>query len=279
MFSPSLRALRALVVLSHTGSAVAAAERLGVTASAVSHLMAELERQVGAPLFADRRRGRLNAAGERLVLGCEAGFRAIDQAVAEIGRAHASIRISTLSSFAMLWLIPRLPRLREKLPKVDILISTDTRAVDLATEPFDCVIRWVPERRSWRSLSHTMLFREELIKVASPRLTAEPAPRLIARSRPEDSESFGEDAPAAGVTVFETRGQMIEAAIAGLGVAIIDRHLVQGSLAAGHLVQVGSKRVERPGGYVFAAREEALMDRNLRVLRDWLLEEVRLVHG
>jgi len=276
MLLPSFRALRALVVLSHTGSAVAAAERLGVTASAISHLMAELERQLGAPLFADRRRGRLNAVGERLAQGCEPGFRTIDEAVAEIGRAHASIRISTLSSFAMLWLIPRLHRLREKLPRVDILISTDTRVVDLATEPFDCVIRWVPEQRHWRSLAHTMLFREELIKVASPRLAVAPVPRLIARSRPEDDQAFGEDAPAAGVTVFETRGQMIEAAIAGLGVAIIDRHLVQDALAAGHLVQLGTERVERPGGYVFAARPDALLDRNLRILRDWLLAEVAL---
>ena len=275
MLSPSLRALRVLVELTRSGSAQVAAERLGVTASAISHLMAELERQVGTPIFADRRRGRLNAAGERLVHGCETGFRAIDQAVAELGRADANIRISTLSSFAVLWLIPRLHRLRVLLPKVDILISTDVRAVDLATEPFDCVIRWVGENPVWRSLSHTLLFREQLIKVASPRLQSGAPTKLVARSRP-DWESFCEDEDEKGVMVFETRGQMIEAAIAGLGVAVIDRHLVQRSISAGHLVQVGRKTVERPEGYEFAARPEALLDRNLRVLRDWLLEEVRL---
>lgn len=272
---PSLRALKALVEVARSGSAVGAANRLGISASAVSHSLAELEAQLGAPLFSDRRRSMLNDKGKRLAQRLEPAFQSIEMAVEDFRAGHAAIRLSTLSSFAMLWLIPRLARLRQRLPEVDILISTDTRMVDLATEPYDCVIRWAGPRTDWRGLEHHLLFKEQLIRVASPRLAGQsPLPRLTARSRPGDWQLFEPgDSPQAAATMFETRSQMIEAAIAGLGAAVIDRHLVNGSLTAGHLVQLGPECLDCPEGYVFAARPSALDSINLRKFRSWLLEE------
>lgn len=272
--SVSLRALKALVETARAGSAAAAAHRMGISASAISHSLSELEAQLGAPLFADRRRAQLNEKGQQLVRQLEPAFQNIDLAVDAFRTAHSAIRLSTLSSFAMLWLIPRLPRLRQRLPAVDILISTDTRLVDLATEPYDCVIRWVGERADWRGLEHHLLFHEQLIQVASPRLSGPALPRLMAKSRPGDAALFSQSpASASGGTMFDTRGQMIEAAIAGLGIAIIDRHLVSRALAAGHLVQIGDQTLDRPEGYAFAARPTAMEDHNLRLFRTWLLEE------
>jgi len=273
---PSLRALKALMEVARSGSAVAAANRLGVSASAISHSLSELEGQLGGPLFIDRRRGQLNEKGQQLVQRLEPAFQSIDMAVADFRSTQTAIRLSTLSSFAQLWLIPRLPRLRQRLPAVDILISTDTRQIDLTTEPYDCVIRWSGPRADWRGLDHHLLFHERLIQVASPHLlrTPGPYPRLTAHSRPDDWRLFtGEAQSAAAVTMLETRGQMIEAAIAGLGVAIIDRHLVSGALAAGHLVRLGEQCLDRPEGYVFAARPAAMESLTLRKFRSWLLEE------
>ncbi len=277
---PSPRALKVLVEVARAASAARAAERLGITASAVSHILADLERELGVPVFEDRRRSRLNATGQRLVARLEPAFRSIDAAVDEARAPRAAIRLSTLSSFAVLWLIPRLPRLRARLPTVDLLISTDTRPVDLTVEPYDCVIRWVSGDAGLRGLEHVTLFRETLIRVASPRLAhqAGPPPRLSVRSRPDDWSLFPGDAAhgPGGVLMFETRGQMIEAAVAGLGMAVIDRHLVEAPLASGHLLQVGEERVERPQGYAFAARAAALESPSLRIFRHWLLEEAGL---
>jgi len=75
------------------------------------------------------------------------------------------------------------------------------------------------------------------------------------------------------VTVFETRSQMIEAAVAGLGAAVIDRHLAAQSLAAGHLVEIGGRALEQPAGYHFLCRRAALDERAIRIFRDWLAEE------
>jgi|GEM_PF-2664806 len=271
----SPRYLQILLELSRAGTAAAAARRLGVTASAVSHAVAELEKQLGGPLFADRRRSLLNDKGRALVERLAPAFQSIEMAVSDFRAAHASIRLSTLSSFATMWLIPRLPRLRRQLPEVDILISTDTRPVDLTSEPYDCVIRWAGPQADWRGLQHHLLFKERLIRVASPRVSRQsPLPRLSARSRPGDWALFDKDEASGAATMFETRAQMIEAAVAGLGAAVIDRHLVAAALSAGHLVQLGPETVERPEGYVFAARPAALESLSLRKFRNWLLEEI-----
>jgi LysR family glycine cleavage system transcriptional activator len=284
---PSLKSLRVLLEVQRTRSYAAAARRLGVTPSAVSHLIAALDAELGGSLFADRRRARLSPRGLRLAESLEPAFQSIEHAVGQFRAGRASIRVSTLSSFAVLWLIPRLERLRARLPNVDILISTDTRAVDLAAEPYDCAIRWAQRAPGGPGLASLTLFNERLVVVASPRLLkgraeAPPAtlPRLQARSREGDWALFltpeaTATAPPGGVTVFETRSQMIEAAVAGLGAAVIDRHLAEQSLAAGHLVEVGGAALEQAVGYHFVCRRSALDERAIRIFRDWLAQETR----
>ncbi len=283
--TPSLRSLRAFVEVARTGSRSGAAERLGVTSSAVSHILAELEGQVGQPLFADRRRSTLNEAGRRFADRLAPAFQAIDAAVADLLKPRSMIRLSTISTFALLWLIPRLPRLRARLPAVDILISTDIRTVDLAVEPYDCVIRWGRDDSDWRGLEPCLLFRERLIVVASPHLhrSHDTLPLLAARSRPDDWRYFADQpdipSPQGAMTTFETRSQMIEAAVAGLGMAVIDCRLVEGTLAAGHLVQIGSMAEDRPEGYFLAARPVAFERRDLRTLRAWAIAEAEMAPG
>ncbi|HIP77690.1 MAG TPA: LysR family transcriptional regulator [Kiloniellaceae bacterium] len=281
---PSLKALRVLLEVRRSGSYATAAQRLGVTPSAVSHMIAALDAELGGTLFEDRRRARLSPRAERLVDSLEPAFQAIAHAVGQYRAQRASIRVSTLSSFAVLWLIPRLGRLRARLPNVDILVSTDLRPVDLNAEPFDCAIRWAEQPPEAAGLVTLPLFRESLAVVAGPRLlegrgdgSVAALPRLMARSRLDDWSLFlGDDdagEPAGGITVFETRSQMLEAAVAGLGAAVIDLSLAEQSLAAGHLVDIGGRAVEQPVGYHFLCRRTALDERPLRVFRDWLVEE------
>src|SRR4029077_13418260 len=92
-------------------------------------------------------------------------------------RAAADIRVSTLSSFLTLWLMPRLGRFQAAQPRSHLLLSTGIRPVALATEPFDCAIRW--GRGGWPGLRATLLFRDLPVVVLNPRL-------LQTRSPPQD---------------------------------------------------------------------------------------------
>lgn len=296
----SLRALRAFVEVARRGGVAPAARRLGVSPSAVSHLLRELEAGLGVALFRrDPGRGAaLTEAGARLRAGIGDAFDGIERAVAELGRHGAEVRVSTLSTFATLWLVPRLPRLQAAVPGLRVLVATETRPVDLAAEPFDCAIRW--GRGGWPGLEETPLLREVLVAVAGPSLLAgRPAPRtaaellrlprIAARSRPEDwlllLAALPDGAAAAAAApdpalVFQTRALAVRAAVAGLGVAVVDEALVGDALRDGHLVRASPVAVPRPEAHVFVARREALLrDPHLRRFRAWLAAEATATEG
>lgn len=276
---PSLRALRAFAAVTRAGSIAGAAGRLGVSPSAVSHLLRDLEASLGFALFAGRGPGApLTEPAMRLAARLGDAFAAIDLAVAEAQHRSGDVRVSTLSSFSTLWLVPRLARFQAAHPEVRLLLATGTRPVDLASEPFECAIRW--GRGNWRGLQSTLLFQEEPVAVANPRLLAEHGglagmPRLAARSRPDDwALVTGENSGDTPVLTFETRGLAVQAAVAGIGAAVVDRTLIGDLLATGLLVQLAPDRpILRPEGHFFVARAEALRDRHVRAFRDWLAAE------
>lgn len=276
---PSLRALRAFAEVTRSGSIAAASGRLGVSASAVSHLLRDLEASLGFALFAGRGPGAaLTEPAARLAARLTGAFASIDLAIAEAQHRSGDVRVSALSSFSTLWLVPRLARFQAQHPAVRLLLATGTRPVDLASEPFECAIRW--GRGNWPGLQVTLLFREQPVAVANPRLLAEHGglagmPRLAARSRPDDwALVTGAPTGDAPVLTFETRGLAVQAAVAGIGAAVVDRVLVADLLQSGMLVQLAPDRpLVRPEGHFFVARAEALRDRHVRQFRDWLLAE------
>ena len=111
---PSLRALRAFAEVCQAGGVAPAARALGVSPSAVSHLIHELERTLDVALLAapGRPGAARTEAGERLRRGIGGAFGAIDAAVADAVRRTGEVRVSALSTFSELWLMPRLGRLQ-----------------------------------------------------------------------------------------------------------------------------------------------------------------------
>ena len=91
--------------------------------------------------------------------------------MAEAHHRSGDVRVSALTSFSTLWLVPRLARFQAQHHDVRLLLATGMRPVDLAAEPFECAIRW--GRGAWPGLAATMLFRERPVLVANPRLLAE----------------------------------------------------------------------------------------------------------
>jgi LysR family glycine cleavage system transcriptional activator len=268
--------LKAFAETSRTGSLAAAARVLNVTPSAVSHLLRELEQSLAINLMAGK--GRFTETGETLGRRLVAGFDAIDAAVTEARHQAGDVRVSALSSFLTLWLVPRLGGFQSRHPDTRLLLSTGTRPVDLSAEPYECAIRW--GRGGWPNLDATLLFRDRPVVVTNPRLLrSDPRalPRLAAGTRPDDwplvaaALGWPDSLP---ILTFETRALAVQAAVAGMGSAVVDRNLVADMLSAGMLAEIApNPPVDVAEGHWFVALPDRLRSRSVRQFRDWLVGE------
>ncbi len=296
---PSIRSLRAFVAAARHRSISGAAEELHLTQSAVSKQVLELERLIGHRLF-DRtgRQLELTPTGERYLAQLRAPLRAIEAATLEAmahGDAGGTLRLSSLATFSAKWLIPRLPRFHAAHPQVRLdFLPVARRARGPAAEefpdaPLDCAIRYGGGR--WPGSAADYLVGRENVVIAPP------GERGIAR--PEDLREHTllnhADAPAgwshwcaahgvAGLDVtggprFDQVNSLLQAVMAGLGVALVPRCLAEPDLAAGlvraPLEEAGLPPFLSDEGYhlVYAPGRRQLPA--LAVFRGWLLDEAR----
>lgn len=281
----SLRALHAFSLVARHGRAAQAAEDLGVSPSALSHLLRKLESELGATLVLRDGRGlTLTDEGKRLALDLGDAFDRIDNALDGFRRrSRTELRISTVSTFATRWLIPRLPEFQVEQPDVELLLSASTRVVDFDKENYDCAIRL--GKGDWPGLEATLLWREHLAVAAAPALldgsasldqtSLDGLKLLHSAGRRGDWQAWlghvGLDhAEAASGTLLESRDLAIQAAIAGMGAIVIDRRFVQGELAAGHLVLPDWPHMELDTGYWFVRSPNRPLSRPVARFREWL---------
>ena len=279
MSSVSLRALKAFAETTRTGSLAAASRALNVTPSAVSHLLRDLEQSLSLSLFVTSGPNfRPTETGARLGRRLIGAFDAIDAALTEAKHQASDVRVSALSSFLTLWLVPRLSGFQSRHPDTRLLLSTGTRPVDLSAEPYECAVRW--GRGQWPGLDATLLFRDRPVVVTNPRLLRtrpHDLPRLGARTRQDDWPLVAAALGWPDVTptlTFETRALAVQAAIAGMGAAVVDRNLVLDMLRSGMLAEIApDPPVQVAEGHWFVALPERLRIRQVRQFRDWLLSQ------
>jgi DNA-binding transcriptional LysR family regulator len=283
---PSARALTALSWLATLGSLTEAADQLGVTRSALSHRIAELEKCLGVALV--RKAGRrvaLTEDGERLLASMGDALDRIEAAVQPFQRDRGQIRLSTVSTFASHWLIPQVAQFQARHPQIEVAISTTTRPVDFRKEDMDCAIRH--GRGVWKGLSSSLLFRETLMPIASPAVAdrflpgAErnwrDAPLIRARSRFMDwskwqklDHGFAKRRPK-WLTV-ETRAQALDAAVAGAGVALMDMAYLVTLVAEGRVRTLAERPLPLHTGYYFVHAPNVRNLHLVALLRDWAIE-------
>ncbi|WP_289035315.1 LysR substrate-binding domain-containing protein [uncultured Roseibium sp.] len=283
----SLRALHAFSLLARHGRAAQAAEELGVSPSALSHLMRKLESELGATLVLRDGRGlTLTEEGQRLALGIGDAFDRIEGAVDSFKRrGRTELRISTVSTFATRWLIPRLPEFQAFQPDVEILLSASTRVIDLERENYDCAIRL--GKGNWQAIDSTLLWQEHLAVAMAPSLLPREGGKpdeilselrlLHSASRRNDwslwlNEAGLEHSEATSGTLLESRDLAIQGAIAGMGALVIDRRFVEQEIAAGHLVMPDWPVLELDTGYWFVRSPNRPLSRPVSTFRDWLLK-------
>lgn len=285
---PPLNAVRAFEAAARHLSFTKAAQELSVTQAAVSHQIKALEERLGVRLFQRRHRSLLlTAEGQRYFPEVQRAFELLRDATARIAREESKgvFTLSTISSFAARWLVPRLGKFVAAHPDIDLRLATSQRLTDFAREQVDAAIRY--GGGDYPGLAATLLMTEELYPVCSPDLIA----RLPLR-HPEDLrnhtllhddgvEEWGEWLVAAGVTGvnndhghwYRDSSLLLQAAIAGQGVALGRSVLAAEEIAAGRLVRPFDWSLPSTNAYYFVCPQSSMHRGKVVAFREWLLAE------
>jgi LysR family transcriptional regulator, glycine cleavage system transcriptional activator len=293
---PALDLLKGFEAAARHLSFTRAGEELFLTQSALSRQMQTLEEQLGAPLFERRHRSlRLTEAGQVLQVAARSVLDELGLAVARIRREQSvqPLTISTAIPFAALWLLPRLPRFRERYPDVDVFISADNRILDLDREHIDLAVRYCPESMAPRHAER--LFGERLQPVCSPALASDPSrplkePQDLARHvllKLDDDRgrypwlnwaqwfaAIGIPEPRpAGLVRFNQYDLLVRAAIDGQGIALGRSPLVDQLVAQGQLVALFGGRHVTSRAYFVVRGTQAAQRPEAQAFIDWLRAE------
>lgn len=174
---PPLRALHAFEAAARHHSFAAAANELGVTPTAISHQIRQLEEACGVKLFQRRPRPLLlTSAGARLYPALRNGFDALATAMALLAEedAQTPLRVTSPNAFASKWLVPRLPKWREENPTVALEIIGTDAVLDVRAGATDVAIRYA--RKPPLDLMAHEVFRDTFVPVCSPRLLEQHGP-------------------------------------------------------------------------------------------------------
>ena len=288
---PPTSALHTLVTVARTGGFSRAAHELDLTQSAVSRQIAMLEDWLGATLFDRRgRRVALNARGRTYVEAIEPALRALRRATAALvdRPSERVVELAVLPSFGMRWLAPRLARLSERHPDLVVNFAARIDEFDFSDERFDAAIH--AGGPIWPGADHTLLFEELMTPVAAPaRLAGRPVqdaadllahPLLHQSARPQAWRDWlaaqGVEAGEAALAgpSFAHFLMMAQAAVAGAGVALMPRFLVEDELAGGLLADPLGVTTPSGAAYWLVTPKGRAPTSGLRDLKAWLLEEV-----
>jgi LysR family glycine cleavage system transcriptional activator len=286
---PPMSAVRVFEAAARHQSFTRAAEELGMTQAAVSYQIKILEDRIGAPLFVRLpRQVALTAKGRQLAPAVTEAFEALRTAFAGIETtAQTVLSISTLTTFAANWLVPRLGRFQQLHPDIAVQINISGQVVDFGQSDFDLAIR--SGNGNWPGLEAHLLFPNLFTPVCSPELIRgatlkQPSDILrfpiISPNDPWWQDWFG----AAGVQDFDPSqrpdnylgAQQFEgmAAMAGQGFALINPYFFPGDLAAGRLVQPFELLATSERGYWLVYPKARRRSAKIEAFRDWMLSEV-----
>lgn len=289
-FLPSLSLLAAFEAAARTGSVTTAARELDLTQSAVSRQIKALESQLGVELFVrERQTIRLTMAGDAYAREIREALRRISTASLNL-RANpdgGTLTLAVLPTFGSRWLMPRLPQFLEQHRGMSINLVTRLSPFDFKLNSIDAAIHF--GAANWPGADLTPLMREQVFPACSPafrsrhRLQA-PAdflqvPLLHLTSRPDAWERWLIDRDVPEPTVhgmlFDQFSAAAQAAVTGLGVALLPRFLFEGELRRGELVEaIPGGEAESSGRYFLACPTERLAYPPLAAFREWIAKAV-----
>jgi DNA-binding transcriptional LysR family regulator len=272
--------LAAFEAVCRTGSTLAAAADLSLTQGAVSKLVHGLEAQLGARLFL--REGRSLVPTEPAAAFARDVARALDLVSRGAMRARGvasggTLALAVLPGFGTRWLAPRLPAFLEGHPDISLHLGTRLEPFDLESEGFDAAIHY--GQANWPNANHLKLFGESLLVCAAADLSGASLsdlarrPLLQLETRPTAWRDWfaarGQTGPLPQGMLFDQFAPLIEAAVHGLGLALVPDFMVRKELDEGRLTAWGAPQAGA-GAYYLVWPKSRDAYPPLLSLRDWL---------
>lgn len=288
-FLPSISSLLALEAVDRLGSASAAAEDLNLTQSAISRQLKQLEQQMEVDLVArDQMRMQLTPGGANYAKEARAILSRLAQASIKL-RANpdgGSLNLSILASFGLHWLAPRLKGFVGQHPGITVNLQTHNLPFSFEAGTAQAAIHY--GTRDWPGVQYLPLMPKHVLPVCAPDLLPSPLhrpqdlldyPLLHLETHPDSWEQwFGlHDVEAARLQgmLFDQSSAMTQAAVHGLGIALLPTFLAEGEIAAGRLQLAISGAPVTLGEYFLVWPAEHADDYPLMQFRNWLLDQIK----
>jgi len=273
-----------------------AGEERFVTQSAISRQLKSLEDELGVALFVRRHRAlALTEDGRRLYETCAGMLAQLRATVAQIRgpAARQVLALTTTPGIASLWLIPRLALFTKAHPGIDVRIDATAVRRELAADGFDLAIRYgrvdAPYGRplggeSMQPVCSPQLIRDKSRPLATPadlrlhtllQVLIPPGTDMPLEWDPWlQAVGLAELQPAATLS-FSNYDEAITAALAGQGVALGRRPLIDSLLGSRKLVAPFKEKIASPRAYFLLVTPGARAKPAVQALERWLLEQVR----
>jgi LysR family glycine cleavage system transcriptional activator len=284
---PDLAALQAFETAARHGSFTRAAVELNLTQSAVSRQIKELEGQLGIALFERvRQRVVLSSAGERLRPEIEtllAGLEHLTLRAASRRDVTGHLAVSTLPTFGSRWLVPRLPQFLAQHRGVQVSLLSRTGHFELGQAGVDVAIHY--GKPAWPGATCRYLCAETVLPVAAPALInangafLPDAPLLHMESRPMQ---WPEWLSANGQDIgrgfqghrFDQFSLLIEAAAAGLGIALLPSYLIEREVRQGLLQIIPGPPLVTDAAYYVVIPDERVSDPLPTAFQRWVMKQI-----
>ncbi|MEH6633572.1 MAG: LysR substrate-binding domain-containing protein [Halopseudomonas aestusnigri] len=283
-----LSAVRAFEAVARLRSISGAAIDLGVTQPAISQQVKKLEAHLGVRLVERVSNTiRLSPEGEKLALSLHTAFSIMRDGMRTV-MSQGQVTLAVLGTFAQRWLIPRLPNLQVRYPDIDLRLITSSKLADLDRGGVDLIIK--PWQRDQAPREAVLLMGDDARIVMSPDL-AERVPILSVEdlrkhvlihveSYPRDNDwplwleaVGGLGGEPRGWLSFSSSSHALEAAMAGVGVAIGHRPMIVDAMKSGRLVSPLNEVIcDNISNYIVQPAE---VEGGIQVkqLKAWLVEQ------
>lgn len=303
---PPLKALPVFEAVARLNSFSQAAEELAITQSAVSHQIKQLETYLGERLF--WRSGRtvtLTDEGRQYFDAVGTALMQIERASEQLlGHEESRIRLSVFSSFAVRWLVPRLPDLQRLHPQIDLALEMSSENPVLSDRVADC---FITIHTAPSAYSYELLYTERLFPVCSQDYwqrirrelgrDREPGGRGETPVSPEDVagfpllsthsifdkaagdwEAWYRDVnrplpPGARIQHFSHMLLALEAARFHQGIALTNDYMLSTRKDSEDFVRLPTHSVVTGDKFYFAWKTSRRQERGIQTLRRWLVDE------
>lgn len=289
---PSTAALSVFESAARHQSFTKAAEELAVTQSAICRQIGALEDFLGVKLFRRSRRGVvLTEAGTSYSRKVTSRLDEVERDTLELmakGGQGGTLELGVVPTFATKWLLPRIPSFIREHPGITVNLAAQTRPFLFDDTPFDAAIH--AGEATWPGTEGIFLMRETLIAVCSPALIAPRStlgradwrryPLLQQSTRPYAwrdwfaSRGMQFEGDMAGPR-FELFSMLAEAAVHGLGIALIPRLLIENELERGVLIQVSRHAHPSNRSYYLIYPEQKSGNPALTAFGEWVEAQAR----